>query len=123
MKITPKHRGASPRMVNFAAATAIATYNAGYEGGFFSSLLNTEFTSSMQAYLQRKDKDIDTPVIRKMKQKFVRKSQTCSCDSSPLSVAIMRDPDTITRASLEFFLRKSRRHLATPRDSSGRIQP
>ncbi|MPC56128.1 hypothetical protein E2C01_050081 [Portunus trituberculatus] len=47
---------------------------------------------------------------------------TCSYDYSPLSVAIMRPPDTITRASLE-FLQKSRRHLATPLDSSGRIQP
>ncbi|MPC84932.1 hypothetical protein E2C01_079686 [Portunus trituberculatus] len=61
-------------MVKFAAASAIATYNAGYEGGFFSSLLNIEFTSSMQAYLPRKDKDMDTPVKRKMKQ-FIRKSQ------------------------------------------------
>lgn len=73
-KITPKHRNASPRMVKFAAATAVATYNAGYETGFFSSLLNIEFTASMQAYLQGKDKEMDTPVRRKMRQKFVRKS-------------------------------------------------
>ena len=73
-KITLKHRGASPRIIKFAATTAVALHNAGYEGGFFSALLNTDLTSSMQAYLQRMDKNMDTPVRRKMKQKFVRKT-------------------------------------------------
>ena len=43
-KITLKHRGASPRIIKFAATTAVALHNAGYEGGFFSSLLSIKLT-------------------------------------------------------------------------------
>lgn len=72
-RICPKHRNASPRMIRFATATAIANYNAGYIGSNINHLLGVELTTSMEAYLQQKDETMDSPIRRKRRNKMIRK--------------------------------------------------
>lgn len=69
-----KHRNASPRMIKFATATAIANYNAGYLGSNFNHLLGIDFTTSMETYLKERDNKMDSPIRRKMRKKFIRKA-------------------------------------------------
>lgn len=73
-RLCPKHRNASPRMIKFATATAIANYNAGYLGSNFNHLLGIDFTTSMETYLKERDKKMDSPIRRKMRKKFIRKA-------------------------------------------------
>ncbi|KAK3887038.1 hypothetical protein Pcinc_008803 [Petrolisthes cinctipes] len=68
-KVSPKHRCASKRMVDFATATAVCTYNVGYIGSNFTDLLGIEYTVSMDKYLKAKDASMDTPFRRKSRNK------------------------------------------------------
>ncbi|KAK4304562.1 hypothetical protein Pmani_023443 [Petrolisthes manimaculis] len=73
-KVCPKHRSASKRMVDFATATAVCTYNMGYIGSNFTTdLLGIEYTVSMDNYLKAKDAKMVTPFRRKSRNKKVRR--------------------------------------------------
>lgn len=60
-------------MVEFATATAVCQYNVGYVNSSLMETLGIEYTTSMDNYLVAKDKTMDTPVRRKMRNKKLQK--------------------------------------------------
>lgn len=71
-RLCTKHLCATKRKVVFAAATAASTYNAGYVASHLVERLGTEWTTSMKNYLSHKDKRMDLPHKRRMRNKKLR---------------------------------------------------
>ncbi|KAK3849062.1 hypothetical protein Pcinc_044169 [Petrolisthes cinctipes] len=72
-RLCPKHRNASKRMVDFATATAVCNYNVGYVNSSLMETLGIEYTTSIDKYLVAKDKAMDTPIRRKMRNKKLKR--------------------------------------------------
>ena len=60
-------------LVDFATATAVCNYNVGYSESNLTPLLGIESTFSMEKYLQNKDKTMDSPFKRKMRNKNLQR--------------------------------------------------
>ncbi|KAK3873732.1 hypothetical protein Pcinc_021268 [Petrolisthes cinctipes] len=72
-RLCPKHRNASKRMIDFATATAVCNYNVGYVNSSLMETLGIEYTTSIDKYLVAKDKAMDTPIRRKMRNKKLKR--------------------------------------------------
>lgn len=71
-KLCSKHLCATKRMVHFATATAATNYNVGYVASHLGERLGIEWTTSMMTHLTAKDKRMDLPHKRRMRNKKLR---------------------------------------------------
>ena len=64
---------ASKRMIDFAVATAVARYNAGYIEASLCEKLGVQMSQGVLKYLEKQDKKMDTPSRRKMRKRVLRR--------------------------------------------------
>ena len=60
---------ATKKRLDFAAAHATCDYNVGYVSSNLHQLLGVPYTNILDKYLQKKDKLMNLPVKKKMRQK------------------------------------------------------
>lgn len=72
-RLCPKHRPATKRMVDFATATAVSIFNVGYLKSNLADSLGIKSSASMLKYLAKKDKGMNSPWMRKMRNKKIRR--------------------------------------------------
>lgn len=71
-RLCPKHCPATKRMVDFAIATAVSIFSVGYLESNLADSLGIESSSSMLKYLTKKDKGMNCPWMRKVRNKIRR---------------------------------------------------
>ena len=72
-KYCPKHFNATKRKLNFAAAVATADYNVGYIASNLHQRLGVMYTQTLHDHLIKKDKTMDKPRPKKMRNRRLQR--------------------------------------------------
>lgn len=70
-KISPQYKSASRRMVEFAVNISMSSYNLSHLTRSLMECLGIELTASIYRYLKAKEASMNTPYMRKMKNKKI----------------------------------------------------
>ncbi|KAK3883276.1 hypothetical protein Pcinc_012405 [Petrolisthes cinctipes] len=70
---SPKHLNTSKNKLDFAVARAVSVYNAGYKDSNIYESLGIPFTKTTEKYLDNKDKMMDAPLKKRMRNKRLQK--------------------------------------------------
>ena len=69
----PKHLTPSKMRLDFAAAQAVAHYNAGYEVSALNEMLGLPYTKLLSTHLKAFDQMMNVPIKRKLKNKKLQR--------------------------------------------------
>ena len=69
----PKHINATKTKLEFSVAVATSEYNVGYVASNVNNLLGLEYTQVFDKHLKEKDKMMDRPTRRKMRNKKLQR--------------------------------------------------
>lgn len=69
----PKHLMATKRKLDFAIAVATMEYNSGYVASNLFQRLGLPYSAILDKVLKKKDKRMDRPIVKKMKNKRLQR--------------------------------------------------